>query len=90
MRSKRTKQFKVLFSALPLDVQQQANKAYRQFKADANHPALDFKRVSSKGPTYSARISMQYRALAVRRRDYWLWFWIGPHAEYDKLLDQIR
>jgi hypothetical protein len=27
-------------------------------------------------------------ALAVRRPDYWLWFWIGPHTEYDKLLEQ--
>jgi hypothetical protein len=29
---------------------------------------------------------MRYRALAVEVDDGLLWFWVGTHAEYDKLL----
>jgi len=90
MRSKRTKQFRARFEALPEDVQQAADKAYRQFKTDPAHPCLEFKQASAKGPTYSARIGIHWRAMAIHRQGYWLWFWIRPHAEYDKLLKQIQ
>jgi len=90
MRSKRTKRFRELFKALPADVQQQANEAYRRFQADPTHPGLEFKQVSGKGPTYSIRVGIHWRALAIRQPDYWLWFWIGPHAEYDRLVKQIQ
>ncbi|WIG61093.1 MAG: hypothetical protein OJF49_003841 [Ktedonobacterales bacterium] len=89
MKSRRTKQFQVRFLALPDRVRQQANNAYRLFKANPARPGLDFKQVSKEGPTYSARIGIHYRALAVRKSEHWLWFWIGAHAEYDKLLDQL-
>lgn len=88
MRSKRTKHFRELFAGLPKDAQKQASTAYQQFAADPSHPGLMFKQVSAKGPTYSARVGIHYRALAMRQRDHW--FWIGTHAEYDKLLDQIQ
>jgi hypothetical protein len=90
MRSKRTKQFRKLLEQLPSDVQELAHEAYRQFLADTSHPGLDFKQVSKKGPTYSACVGIHYRALAVRKVDHWLWFWIGSHAEYDHLLDQLQ
>lgn len=89
MRSRRTKRFLELFAALPPQVQTQANKAYRQFQTDPAYPGLDFKQVSSTGPTFSARIGIHYRALAIRRQDGWLWFWIGSHAEYDQLLQHL-
>lgn len=90
MRSKRTKQFRRLLERLPSDVQRQAHEAYRQFLADTSHPGLDFKQVSKNGPTYSARVGTLFRALAVRKADYWLWLWIGSHAKYDHLLDQLK
>jgi len=34
----------------------------------------------------SARINEDYRALGELRDDEVLWFWIGPHHEYDKLI----
>lgn len=80
MRSKRTRQFLTLLDELPADVQRLATRAYQQFKADPTHPGLDFKQVSARGPTYSARIGIHYRALAIKQDDGWLWFWIGPHA----------
>jgi hypothetical protein len=32
------------------------------------------------------RVSRNYRALGRRRRDIIMWFWIGMHAEYDRLI----
>ena len=32
------------------------------------------------------RIGLEYRALAVMRRDRIVWYWIGNHAEYDRLV----
>jgi hypothetical protein len=90
VKSKRTKEFRTRLDALPASVRQQANHTYRLFVANSAHPGLDFKQVSKKGPTYPARVGIHYRALAVRRTDHWLWFWIGSHAEYDKLLDQLQ
>ncbi len=37
-------------------------------------------------PIYSVRISRGYRALGLRDGDLVTWFWIGSHADYDKLL----
>jgi hypothetical protein len=37
---------------------------------------------------FSARIGLHYRALAVRSGEEVVWFWIGTHAEYDRLLSQ--
>lgn len=91
MKSKRTKQFHALFAELPESVQQQANAAYKLFKANPSHPSLSFKQVSPHGPVYSARVGLHYRdrALAIRKPDEIIWFWIGSHAEYDKMLSRL-
>jgi hypothetical protein len=34
----------------------------------------------------SARIGRGWRAVGVRTGDLVIWFWIGPHHEYDKLI----
>ena len=87
MRSKRTRKFRQLLEALPEDVRRQAYAAYRQFKQDPYHPGLQFKRVSQKRPLYSVRIGISYRAPGLREEeDVIVWFWIGSHADYDKLL----
>ncbi|BAZ31611.1 hypothetical protein NIES4074_40840 [Cylindrospermum sp. NIES-4074] len=89
MKSKTTVQFRNLFANLPQQVQQQARVAYRQFKQDPQHPSLRFKQVHPTLPIYSARISKSYRAVAVRNESGIVWFWIGTHADYDKLLSQF-
>ena len=38
---------------------------------------------------YSARVSTDYRALGVRDGDDIVWFWIGPHHEYDRMLNRM-
>ena len=90
MISKLHPRFRHDFARLPARIQRQARKAYAQFVADADHPGLEFKRLSSRQPLWSVRITDSYRAVGVRQQDRVTWFFIGTHAEYDKLLSQYR
>jgi len=89
VKSRTTSQFRKAFVTLPKPVQQQARDAYRQFKQDTWHPSLRFKQVHPTLPIYSARVSKSYRAVGVRNADGIVWFWIGTHTDYDKLLSQL-
>lgn len=86
MLSKTTRVFWRHFDDLPADVKDLAEKAYRQFRSDPNHPSLQFKRVSRSEPVYAARIGIRYRALGLLEDDTITWFWIGSHDEYERLL----
>jgi hypothetical protein len=90
MSSRTTKRFRELLAALPRRVRAQANSGYELFRKDPWHPGLHFKKVHDEPPPmYSARVGIGYRAVAVMDGDTVIWFWIGTHAEYDKLLDQL-
>jgi hypothetical protein len=71
---------------LPEYIKRDARKAYRMFARDTQHPGLRFKRVHSAEPVYSVRVSLGYRALGVKRGDEIVWFWIGSHTEYERLI----
>ena len=73
---------------LPKVRKKQAQSAYRQFQEDPYHPSLNFKRVHSKRPMYSVRISKNYRAVGILSENKSVWFWIGKHSEYEKMLKQ--
>ncbi|NJM99662.1 MAG: hypothetical protein HC800_23205 [Phormidesmis sp. RL_2_1] len=89
MKSRTTTEFRRLFGDLPKQVQEQTRAAYRQFQDDPNYPSLRFKKVHPKLPIYSARISKSYRAVGQLDGDTVIWFWVGSHAEYDRLLGQM-
>ncbi len=89
MRSFAQESFWDAYRLLPSHVRQQARDAYRFFASNPNHPSLDFKQVSRRRPVYSVRVSIDYRALGVVDEEEIVWFWIGPHHEYDKLLRRI-
>lgn len=89
MNSHRTARFRKAFDALPRQVQEQARQAYRQFKRDPFHPSLRFKQVHASKPIYSVRITDDYRALGIRDGQDIVWFWIGGHEEYDKLVARL-
>lgn len=89
MKSRTTAQFRKSFANLPKQVQEQTRAAYRQFKENPNHPSLRFKKVHPELPIYSARISKNYRAVSQLEGDTVIWFWVGSHSEYDKLLSQL-
>lgn len=64
-------------------VREQADKAFELLKANPQHPSLHFKKV---GRFWSARVGLHHRAVGVAAPDGIVWFWIGTHAEYDKLI----
>ncbi len=86
MQSRATRQFWRLFSALPADVQQDAKRAYRLFQSNRAHPSLQFKKLEGEADIYSVRIGLGYRALAVMKKDRVIWYWIGSHSDYGRLV----
>ncbi len=83
MKHHASSKFWALYGALPPDVRAVADKNYELLKADPRHPSLHFKRI---GAIWSIRVGDKYRALAHEVADGYNWFWIGTHAEYDKLV----
>lgn len=90
MISRTTAKFRVAFDELPADVQRKARRAYRMFRQNPNHPSLRFKPVHPTQPIFSVRITGGYRALGVRKGDEIVWFWVGTHEAYERLLAQRR
>ncbi len=83
MRHHAAPEFWQLFDQLPEAVRGQARRNFERLKSDPEHPSLHFKSV---GRFRSVRIGRRYRALGVEVPDGICWFWIGTHAEYDKLV----
>ena len=90
MRSFTRRSFWDAFDQLPERIKRQAREAYSLFEEDHGHRSLQFKRVSRTRPVYSVRITDDYRALGLMEQDDMYWFWIGPHHEYDLLLNRMR
>lgn len=87
MRSRATARFWRCYDALPVAVQEKARQTYRLWLANPNHPSLQFKRLhGAGGSVWSVRIGISWRALATVKGDTALWFWIGSHAEYDRMI----
>ena len=89
MRSHTTRRFRAQLAALPEGVRAQARTAYRLFQRDPGHPSLQLKKVHPARPIYSVRISLDYRAAGVLVGEEIVWFFIGRHAVYDKLLKEL-
>jgi hypothetical protein len=87
VKSQANARFWNLFRQLLPEVQDQARETYRLFAVNPRHPSLQFKRVSQARPIYSVRISRDYRAVGILQADGIIWFWIGSHQDYDRLLD---
>ena len=64
-------------------MQSLADRNYELLKSDPGHRSLRFKKV---GSLWSVRVGLHYRALATEAGEDFVWFWIGSHAEYDKLV----
>ena len=89
MKSRTTEKFRQAFAKLPAQVQEQARAAYRQFKKNPGHPSLRFKKVHQRLPIYSARISKNYRVVGQLDGEMVIWFWVGSHTDYEKLLSSL-
>ena len=78
-----TPRFWKAYDALPLRVQKLADENYDLLKSNPKHPSLHFKKI---GKLWSVRVGLGYRALALDHSEGIYWFWIGTHAEYDRLI----
>ncbi len=78
-----TPEFWACYRLLPTEVRQLADKNFALMKLNSSHPSIRLKQI---GHIWSARVGLRYRALAKERTDGLVWFWIGPHGTYDKLL----
>jgi hypothetical protein len=56
------------------------------FRQNPSHPGLNFKKVDEENNVYSVRIGLAYRALGQIDGEAIVWFWIGPHGDYNKLV----
>ena len=76
------------YNALPGEVRTRADKQFSLLKANPQHPSLQFKRVGERHgqEIWSARVTFNHRALAIKRADVYLWFWIGDHKTYEAVI----
>lgn len=86
MKSSGTNEFWQLYCDLPEQIRRATRRTYRLWKENPRAASLRFKKVRD---AYSVRIAKTgYRAIAVDVPDGFLWIWIGPHDEYERLLNQ--
>ncbi|MDD9908097.1 MAG: hypothetical protein OXR62_00230 [Ahrensia sp.] len=83
MMHRATASFWRKFDQLPDAVQSVARKNFELLKRNPSHPSLRFKPISQ---VWSVRVGLGYRALALKRDDAYYWFWVGSHADYDRLI----
>jgi hypothetical protein len=78
-----TRRFWACFDSLAEDIQNVARKNYALLKVNPRHPSLQFKKL---GKFWSARVGLNHRALAIEDGEGFIWVWIGPHDEYERLI----
>ncbi len=76
------------YRALSPGIRARADKQFALLKNNLHHPSLQFKKLGDRNgqEIWSARVTLKYRALAVRLADECVWFWIGEHNVYDILI----
>ena len=90
MKSHLNPAFRKLLASLPVEVQEHARAAYRLFRSNPRHPGLNFKRVHGTERYVSVRVGRSYRAVGIlAASDEVVWFWIGPHEEYEKIINGL-
>lgn len=83
MRHFASPKFWSAYHSLPEPVRQVADANFELLKRDPSHPSLQFKKI---GRFRSVRVGLRYRALAIEVEGDCHWFWIGSHADYDRLI----
>jgi hypothetical protein len=83
MRHRASRKFWDYYEVLPKNIQRLADQNYELLKENPRHPSLHFKKA---GRYWSVRVGVHFRAAAVQQGEDFVWFWIGHHSEYDRLL----
>ena len=76
------------YEFLPAEVRVRADRQFSLLKTNPQHPSLQLKKVVVRRgqELWSARVTLDYRALAIKRESGFLWFWIGDHRGYELLI----
>jgi mRNA-degrading endonuclease RelE of RelBE toxin-antitoxin system len=88
MKHHATTDFWKQYRALPQEIRNRADQKFALLKANHQHPSLQFKKLGERQgqEIWSARVTLNYRALAIKRENGCQWFWIGDHSTYDSLI----
>lgn len=83
-----TTDFWLEYGRLPQEIRRRADKQFSLLKSNPQHPSLQFKKLGERQgqEIWAARVSLNYRALAISRPRGYLWFWIGDHKTYESLI----
>ena len=87
MKSSALPEFWACFNRLPPPVQKIARKNFRLWQKEPTLKSLGFKRI--KNDLWSVRAGSGFRALATFEDGRYLWFWIGSHDDYERLLREL-
>ena len=87
MKSSALPEFWDCLEQLPPPVQKIARKNFKLWQRSRTLKSLAFKKI--KGDLWSVRAGSGFRALATFDDGRYLWFWIGPHDEYERLLRRL-
>jgi len=76
------------YAAHPGGIRRRADQRFALLIANPRHSSLQFKKIGERQgqEVWSARVTLNYRALAIKRADGYLWFWIGDHTTYETLI----
>jgi len=80
-----TARFWTSLAHLPEPIQRAARQNFALMKVNPAHPSLHFKKI---GNLWSARVGANYRAVVVEDGADFIWVWVGPHDEYQRLIKQ--
>ena len=83
MKSLTSPEFWRAYAALPPGARAAARKAYRLWNDNPRHGSRRFQK---RGRYWRVCFGSGHRALAVAVPDGYLWFWIGTHDDYERLL----
>jgi len=84
MISRTQRRFWVCYEALPREIRRLTSTKFRLWQREPFHPSLRFKELAN--GVWSVRIGRGYRALGRRLGEMIVWFWIGTHADYNRLV----
>ena len=72
-----------LVATLSQSIQNRVARQFRILQENPLYPSLHFKKVAN---LWSIRITNDYRALGYEENGTIIWYWIGPHSEYEKMI----
>lgn len=92
MQFSTTKEFWQLLTECPADIQDRVPKKLSMWEDNQRHPSLHFKKVSkdSEPSVWSIRVSDDYRMLGYRQGDHVMWYWVGKHDEYIRIINRLQ